>query len=180
MKTKKLLFALLAVALMIGACNTVTDLADVTFDAELKADLNCEVPPGSFKSGINGAFSVSETIDPLSDPEVEKYVDNIKSWEVTSVTGEILSVSKEGVNLLSANVEVFSNNHNASWQISNTPLVVGETITLDNGNGQWNTIDNILGDKDVFTISASGETDQDDVTFVIQVIVQTKITANPL
>lgn len=180
MTTKKLLFAFLAVALLIGACNTVSDLADVTFDAEFKADLNCEVLPDSSRSGINGTFASSDTINPLSNSEVEKYIDKIKEWEVKSVTGEVLSVSKEGVNLLSANVEVFSDNHNASWQISNTPLIVGQTITLDNGNGQWDTIDSIMSDKEVFVVSISGETDQSDVTFVIRVTIQTKITANPL
>ena len=180
MRTKKLLFALLAIALMIGACNTVEDLADVTFDAEFKADLNCDVPPGSFKSGLNGVFSASETIDPLADPEVEKYIDKIKSWEVTGVTGEILSVSKDSVNLLNAHLEVASANHSASWQIPATPLVVGQQIVLDNSDGQWDTIDSILGEKKVFTISVDGATDEDDVTFIIRVILKTKVTANPL
>ena len=180
MKTRNLLFALIAVSLVIVGCNQAKDLADVTFDAEFKADLNCDVPPGSFKSGIDGAFSATETIDPLADPTVEKYIDKIKSWETTSVTGEILSVSKEGVNLLGAELEVFSANHSANWQIPNTPLAVGQTITLDNDNGQWDTIDTILGEKDVFTISVNGSTDQDDVTFVIRIIVKTRVTANPL
>jgi len=180
MKIKKLLFALLAVSLIVGACNKVKDLADVTFDAEFKVDLNCEVPPGSLKSGIDGAFAASMTIDPLSDPTVEKYIDKIKNWEVTGLTGEILSVSKEGVNLLGADLEVFSANHSTVWHIPATALVVGQKITLDNGNGQWDTIDTILGENKVFTVSVNGTTDQDDVTFVIRVIIKTRVTANPL
>ena len=180
MNIKTLFFGLLAVALMISACKTVDDLTEVTFDVEFKADLNCEVPAGSFKSGIDGTFSASETIDPLSDPDVEEYIDEIKSWEVNGVTAEILSVSKEGVNLLNAELKVFSDTHTAVWNMSNVPLVVGQTVTLDNGNGQWDTINSILGEKKVFTVSVNGATDKDDVTFVIQVIIQSSVTANLL
>ena len=180
MKIKTLLFAILAGVLMISACKKVGDLTEVKFDAEFKADLNCEVPPDSFKSGINGAFSASETIDPLADPNVEKYLDKIKSWNVESVTAEILSVSKEGVNLLNADLKVFSEAHTALWNMSNIPLVVGQQATLDNGNGQWDAINSILGEKKVFNVTVNGATDKDDVTFVIRVIIKTKVTANPL
>ena len=180
MNIKNLFFGLLAVAFTISACSTVDDLTKVTFDVEFKADLNCEVPAGSFKSGIDGAFAVSETIDPLSDSVVEEYIDKIKSWEVNSVTAEILSVSKEDVNLLNAEVKVFSDAHSAVWYMSDIPLVVGQKTTLDNGNGQWDAIDSIFGDKKVFTVSVDGTTDKDDVTFVIQVVINSTVTANPL
>jgi len=180
MKTRNLLFVLIAVSLVIAGCNQAKDLANVTFDAEFKADLNCEVPPASFKSGIDGAFAASKTINPLADSTVEKYIDKIKSWEITGVTGEILSVSKEGVNLLGAELEVFSANHSTAWHIPATALFVGQKITFDNGNGQWDTIDAILGEKDVFTVSVNGSTDQDDVTFVIRLIIKTRVTVNPL
>lgn len=180
MKTKKTLFVFLALAFAIGSCSKVTDMADVTFNTEFKADLDCEVPSGSFKLGSNGIFAASETIDPLADTTVEKYIDKIKAWEITGISGEILSVSKAGVNLLDADLEVFSENHVASWHIPTTPLIAGQEIELDNSDGQWDTINLILGEKQEFTVSVNGETDEDDVTFVIRVIMKSKVTANPL
>ena len=178
MKIKIVLFAVLATVLMMGACKTVEDLNEVNFDADFKADLNCVVPPASLKSDINGAFSASETIDPLSDPDVEKYIEHIKSWNVASITAEIISVSKEGANLLNAEVKVFSDEYKAVWNIPAIPVAVGQKTTLDNGNGQWDAVNNILGEKKVFTVSVNGATDEDDITFTVRVTIKTKVTAN--
>lgn len=180
MKTRNLLFALLAIALFIGSCNQVDDLTDVTFDAEFHADLDCEVVPGTLKSGINGTFSAGATIDPLADSTVEKYIDKIKSWEITSLKGEILSVTKEGANLLSAQIGVSNANHAAAWQVENTPLVVGQEIILDNANGQWDSVNQILAEKQIFTVAATGTTDEDDMSIVIRITIKSKVTANPL
>lgn len=180
MKTKNLLFALLAIALIISSCNQVDDLTDVSFNTEFKADLDCEVIPDTLRSGINGTFSAAATIDPLADSTVEKYIDKIKSWEIINLKGEILSVSKEGANLLSANIGVSNANHSTAWQIGNTPLVVGQQITLDNANGQWDSVNQILAEKQIFTVVATGTTDEDDMSFVIRVTIKSKVTANPL
>lgn len=180
MKTRNLLFALLAIAFFIGSCNQVDDLTDITFNTEFTADLNCEVVPGTLKSGINGTFSASATIDPLADSTVEKYIDKIKSWEITNLKGEILSVSKEGANLLSAQIGVSNANHSATWQIGSTPLVVGQEIVLDNANGQWDSVNQILAEKQIFTVVATGTTDEDDMSFVIRLTINSKVTANPL
>ena len=179
MKIKIVLFAVLATVVM-GACDKIIN---VTFDSDIKADLEVYVPEDSFKSGIDGAFSVSETVDPLSDPEVKKYIDNINGWDVTGVFGEVISVSKEGVSLISADIEVFSDNDNAIWHLPappSLPLVVGQTISLDNTNGQWDAINNILDEKKEFTISLSGATDQGDITFVIRITISTEVEASAL
>lgn len=180
MKTKNLLFAFLAIALIIGSCNKVEDLTDVTFNTELYADLDCEVVPDVLRAGIDGTFAAGATIDPLADSTVEKYIDKIKSWEITSLKGEILSVSEEGANLLSANIGVSNANHSASWTVGNTPLAVGQQIVLDNANGQWDSVNQILAEKQVFNVAATGTTDEDDLSFVIRITINSKVTANPL
>jgi hypothetical protein len=180
MKMKTVLFALLAAVLMMGGCDKIVN---ITFDSDIKADLEVYVPEDSFKADINGAFSVSKIVDPLSDPEVEKYINNIKGWDVTGISGEVISVSKEGVSLVSADIEVLSDNDNATWHLPAPPaipLVVGQEISLDNTNGQWDAINNILNEKKEFTVSMSGVTDQGDVTFVIRIIISTEVEASPL
>jgi hypothetical protein len=177
MKIKTVLFALLVVVFVIGGCKTVDDLNEITFDANFKADLVCDVLPGSLKSDINGTYSASETIDPLADPNVEEHIDNIKSWNVVGVTAEIVSVSKPGVNLLNAEIKVFSSNHSAIWNIPGLPLTVGQNATLGNENGQWDEINAILAEKNVFTVSGTGTTDDDDFTFTVRVSIKTKVTA---
>ena len=180
MKVKILVLALLAVALVIGGCNKIKELADVTFDADFDVDLDVNVPPGTLRAGSNGAFSTTTTIDPLADSTVEKYIDKIKGWEITSLTGKIVRVSKPGVTLQNAELQVYSENFNASWYLPVTPLTKNQIITLDNSDGQWDAVENILGEKKVFTVSAEGATDEDDFSFTIRVFVKSRVTANPL
>lgn len=166
-------------SLILVSCKKVKSLADVTFDSTFTADLDCVVPPTSARD-IDGTFSTSAVIDPASDPDVAEYLDNIVGYEILSITATVTSVSVDNANLLSGTATVFNNSSNASWQLSNVPLTVGSNIPLGNENGQWNTVDQILMSGQEFTVSLSGETDEDDFTFTLQVAIETEVTANPL
>ncbi len=178
MKITKIAMAMLFAAIIVSSCKTVNDALDVTFDTSFKSDLNIDVPAGT-KADINGSFSESATIDPMGDPNVAKYADNIKSFEVTAITGKIVAINKD-VNISNFNIAVASATMNASWNFPSVAVTQGTELTLSNDDGQWDTINSILGDKDVFTVSASGETDQDDVQFSLQITISTRVTANPL
>ena len=166
-------------SLILVSCNKVKSLADVKFDAKFTADLDCVVPPSSLRE-IDATFSQSEVIDPTSNPDVAEYIDNIVGYEINSITATITSVSVDNTNLLTGTASVFNNSSNASWQFSNVSLVVGNSVTLGNENGQWNTVDQILMTGQPFTVMVSGETDEDNFTFTVQIVIDTEITANPL
>ena len=173
-KLNRLLIAFVITLLVFAGCEKAKEALDVTFDATFHADLNVEVPVAD-----RGSFYASETIDPLADPNIEKYLDKIKSWEIQEVTGEIIEISKN-ITLVTADLIVYSASKSATWHFENEALFLGKTLTLDNANGQWDTIALILDEKTVFTIDISGSTDQDNVTFTIRVTIKTKVTANPL
>jgi hypothetical protein len=175
----KIMTVVFLASIIIVGCKKVKSLADVTFDQTFTADLDCVVPPAATRD-INGTFNASAVIDPASDPDVAEYLNNIVGYEILSVIGTITSVSKDNVNLLSATGSVFNNSSNASWQFTNVPIVVGGTLTFGNENGQWGTVDQILMTGQVFTVSLSGTTDEDDFTFTVEVAIETEITANPL
>ena len=173
-KLNRFLMAIVITTLVFAGCEKAKDALDVTFPADFQADLNVEVLAGS-----RGPFYASETIDPTADPEIAKYLNKIKSWEIQEVTGEIIDISKN-VTLVTADLNVYSVTHYATWHFQNEALFLGKTLTLDNANGQWDTIALILDEKTVFTIDVSGSTDQNNVTFTIRVTIKTKVTANPL
>lgn len=173
-KINYLLALMLLTGLVFTSCNKVKDLADVTFNASYDADLNVAIP-----AARNASFETEVTIDPAADEEVQTYLDNIKSFEVQSMTATITSISKD-VTLVTADLTVFNSSKTATWHMENLPLTVGASIPLDNDNGQWDTVNQIFADKTAFTVKLVGETDEGDVTFTLQVSITTKITANPL
>lgn len=176
MKNLKILsLVVLLIGLVFGSCKKVEEALDVTFDATYDTDLNVDVPAVA----RNVSFSASSTIDPASDPDVSKYWDKIKKFEVQEVTGVITSISKE-VTLVSADLTIANDSRTAKWTFNNVPLTVGTKLTLDNSGGQWNTVDQILQDKKVFTVRINGEVSEGGVQFTILVTIKTKVTANPL
>ncbi len=177
----KLLFTAILVSglLFSTGCDEVKSLLDVKFDANYTVDLNMNVPAESSTKAVQSSFSGSATIDPTSNSDVAKYLDLIKSWEVTGLTGTFKNVTKEAV-LESGTITFSSDAGTATWTFTNVAIKNGATFTLDNTNGQWDEIDKILSAKKEFTISGEGKTDIDDFSFTISVAVNTTVTANPL
>ena len=181
MKMKMLFATILLSGLMFSTgCKKVKSLLDVQFDANYTVDLNMTIPPasGTTKS-IQSAFQGSATINPTSNSEVAKYLNLIKTWHVTNLTGTFKNVTKEAV-LQNGTITFSSDAGTATWNFTNVPIKNGGSFSLDNNNGQWTELDKILGAKKEFTVTVSGKTDIDDFSFTMSVKVESTITANPL
>ncbi len=177
----KIFFAavLLSGLLFTTGCQKIKSLLDVKFDANYTVDLNMTVPAaGSIKS-VQSAFEGSATIDPTTNSDVKKYLNLIKTWEVTGLTGTFKNVTKEAV-LETCTLTFSSDAGTATWTKTNLPIKNGSSFTLDNSNGQWDELNKILSAKKKFTVTVSGKTDIDDFTFTMEIEVKSTITANPL
>ena len=96
--TIQALFLAVAVAGMMS-CEKLKSVADVEFDTAMSTDLDIAVEQ-AVKSTLDGfSYSAEAAIDPTSDPEVKKYADKIKKYEVTSLTVTVTGVSESGVTL---------------------------------------------------------------------------------
>ena len=176
MKKVSYLFAtLILTAIIFTGCSKVKELADVKFNVNYDTDLKVVVPLGARTAG----FDVETQVDPTADEEVQKYLDKIKGFEIQQMSAKVKEISKD-VTLVTADFSVFTDDKNATWHMENLPLTVGATIQLGNENGQWNTVNQIFDEKTTFTVKLKGETDEDDVTFIIEVSMVVKIIANPL
>lgn len=180
MKTlTKILFLLAFVALVTPGCEKAKDLLDVKFKADFKTDLNVDIPAGTLRS-LNASFYEEATIDPNSNSDFAQYANNIKDIQINGVTAKVLAINKN-VTLTSTNLTVSSTGLNSGvWTYSNLPITVGTELTLGNENGQWDNVQAILNSQNVFTVVLSGEADQDDVQFTLEVTISTTITANPI
>ena len=178
--TRFLLSILVVTGLAFTGCEESQSLLDVTIEADYESDLDIVVSPSTLKAGINGVFSSSTTIDPLSNAQVAEYANNIKSVEIIEARGTITSVSKDAM-MLVADMDISSNDlPHAAWLYNDVPIEVGSVIELTNENGQLDKLSDILNAKEVFTINLSGQTDEDDLTFTMSVFLKARITANPL
>ena len=175
MKIKHIGLVILLFTIVFSGCKKVEDALEVTFDTTLTKDLNIDVP-GDTKSGVTGTFDESVTIDPNDDANFAEYKEMIKNIEVSEVTGKITSVTNGDFNVSNLNITVGT----AQWTFANVAVTQGASLTLDNANGQWDTIKSLLNGKEAFTATATGTTDKDDVKFTIQIKIKAKVTANPL
>ncbi len=178
----KTLVIFLFIGIPFSSCDSIESLTDVDFNSQLSADLNVVVPQAvSYKytqtGGVN--FSEEETIDPLSDSNIKKYLDKLKSFDVQEITGTVKRVSKP-VTIETGTITISQGSQVASWSISNFDVVSGAQIILDSGEGQWNTVNQILKTKNKFTAKIMGTVDNYDVSFTINVLIKVKVVANPL
>ncbi|HDO06352.1 MAG TPA: hypothetical protein ENG85_01580, partial [Bacteroidetes bacterium] len=127
-------------------CEKVKSLLDMKFDANYTVDINVSVPASASIEAVQGSFSESATIDPTENPDVSKYLNLIKSWTVTRLTGTFKDVSKEAV-LNNGTISFSSDADTATWNFTNVAIKNGGTFTMDNTNGQWTEFDKILSAK---------------------------------
>jgi hypothetical protein len=179
MKSKiKIFFILLVFAGLMGC-----ELLNVDFDTELSSDLNINVQDSGTKSSINEyGYTASTTLDPLSDKEVKKYKDKIEDYDVKSLTATVTYVSKPDVKLLAGTFfEMYDSKDKARWTLtSDFDVTVGAEYTLDNSEGQWDTLRTILKRNSVFTIASEGAANTNNITIVFKVNIGVTVTANPL
>jgi hypothetical protein len=178
---KKLILTLSAIfismVLFVG-CDKVDDLNTVKFDASFTGDVTCNTAGGLKSSLNNPVFAGSAVIEPTSDPNVNIYLSNIKSYDIQSVKATITSMSQENVTLIAADLDIYNFQHMAKWSFQNELLTTGKTLTFGNETGQWDIVGDILKDGQEFTVQLIGEADFSGVTFTVKVEIETKVEAN--
>ena len=175
---------LVLLGLSFSSCEEVESLTDVKFNATFGGDIRIVIEDcGQVGEGrvddLGCSFSGSIPVNLRSDPDVDKYYSDLKDFDILGVTGEVKSVSGGPV-IINGTLSISAGQMKASWIIDNFTVESGARITLDNANGQWDTVNKILDSKKDFTISIDGKSDKGNVSFVIYVEIRTKVTANPL
>ena len=168
-------------------CEQIKSLADVNFDVTFTADLPVTVPgEGQLKSldeGMAGyRFTESESVNPLSNEDINEYKDKIKGWQNKGVTLTVISV--ESAPVVVSNVVLTVNNGNAATE---AVFEILEPWTINNGSlHTFTDTENIskliaiLNAKKVFTVKIVGDSDTGSITIQFQYAQEVTVTANPL
>lgn len=173
----KLFLSLILIGVVISSCNEAKEVLDVKFVADYETELDVIVTPGT--KSTNGVFDISETIDPNSNSEYAQYASTITGINITEAKGTVQSINPV-VNIVSANLTVSNATRTATWTFSNLEISEGTVLLLGNENGQRDTVEDILMDQDVFTVSMTGVTDVDSAEFNILISINSEISANVL
>ncbi len=177
--TKLFLGLLILTGIVFTGCKEASELVDVKFAANYETELNVAVTPSTTAKVTNGVFAVTKTIDPTTNSDYEKYLNNIKGVNITSVSGLILSVNPD-MTLLQTNLSITNGTRTATWTYDNLSIVEGTIITLDNNNGQWDEVEQMLMEKEPFTVSLSGTASEENADFVVLISFESEVTANPI
>jgi hypothetical protein len=164
---------------IIGFTACDKSVLDVNFDTDYSANFDINISP---KKNDPGKFYESISLNPKSDPDVNKYWNNIKNITTNGITFRIENTSiSENFKLLNDTISIENSDKYAEWVFEKIDVTSDSlSFNLDNNNGQWNTVENIIKDGKEFTIKFTGQSDVDEVNFDAIVTINTEITANPL
>lgn len=163
------------IAVLIGFASCEKDLLDVKFDAEYTSDFNVEVDSSKGKA----AFMHIDTIDPASDEEVKKYLENIKEWDLQEYSAKFLNLSQD-FNLENVYFRIISGEIEAEWFFENVSVKEATVIVLEDLNGQFAKVNTIFKKAEPFVVEFSGVTDKSNLTFDTEAKIKAKVTASPL
>lgn len=175
----KLFLGLILTSILVTGCKEAEEILYVNFNANYETEFDVVVPSSGLKAGIDGTFTVNETIDPTTNSDYLLYIDNIREVDITEVSGEVISINKN-ITLQSVNLNVSNNSHSASWSFTNEAIQVGTILILDNDQGQWDEMTQIMLGAVPFTVNIAGEVDDEDVEFTVLFTLKSVVTASPL
>ncbi len=179
-------FLLFFMSLMFSNCEKIKDLTDVDFDASLKADIQATSVAGEYMNLLKVSeayypFSGSAVIDPTSNSDIKKYWKKIRKWEVKKITVRIKSIS-EPTNLIKGDLTISDESTESillQKHVEDMPLSNGTTVLTLTGS-DWSKIIKALDSKHSLMVEVSGALDKPSVNVTFQVILDLKVTANPL
>ena len=176
-------FVALFLATSLGSCDKIEELADINFDAELSSPtmtLSPPPPPIGKTMGDGGySFNETSTIDPSSDSDIEKYLNNIKNWDIKSITINFIEVTESGTKLDEGTIIGLE----GSGIIANLEFPQGLDIhsgyVYDVPSTFFNKVEDVLNTKKSFIVRVKGGTNN-YAQIKLMVTIDVKITANPL
>ena len=172
---------LAAFLLFMSNCDNAGNPADVTFEVTLPATLQIAAP-------TTAEITESVVLDATADPEIQKYLDKIKGYEITQ-----MQFSIEDYDSSTGDEIYFSGNIGFSRIIDVKPfktcLIQNMPVThwagtgyfdIDTCNDLFNEVSDLLLSDNGIKIYLTGTFSNAPLSFTLRVRIKVKVTANPL
>ncbi|MEN8156362.1 MAG: hypothetical protein ABFS10_05375 [Bacteroidota bacterium] len=166
-------------ALGLASC----DMFNVDVDTTLSGELDIVVEEGVTKSTLDAPyeFADSVTIDPGSEDDISEYTDQIVGVAVENIYAVVSSVSETGVSFLAGSTfYIYNSTDSADFPLpADWPIVVDDTLTLDDVGGSYSDVADILENiEEPFTLKMTGTSSHEGVTVTITVDVESIYEVN--
>lgn len=173
-------FAILACVSLIN-CDDAKEALDVSFSRDISTTL-------SIASATTNEANYNILLNAELDPEIQKYADNIKSYEITKLMIGIENYNSPLEDEIYFNGSLgfgkkSSTSPESSCPISNLPITnyAGTGNFEINGcNNLLNSIAGMMKDENSVRVFLIGATSKAPVYFDVKIIATVKVTANPL
>ena len=178
---KKFLVNLLPILLVFASCDKADELLDVSFETTLSKTL-----PVSVVS--TDEMTTSIAFDATSDPEIMKYADKIKSYEITELTFAIENYSSALSSEIYFNGVFGFSKITASIPLKTCPIsplnithVAGTgAFDVDPCTSLANDMAQLFAEDNALKIYLKGAYTKEPLSFNLLVTIKAKIIANPL
>ena len=181
MKTYHSLLPILFLSAGFFACDKVEELADINFNTTVTTTL-----PVAAINTDEATYSI--LLNATSDPEIQKYADKIKKYEITELLVAVENYSAATTDEIYFNGDLGFGTIN-STQAASTCSISNLNVTHVKGTGDFafNACNSILPDiADMLTadnaakVYLSGAFTKAPLSFDLNITAKVKVTANPL
>ena len=165
-------------------CDKKTNLVDVNFNAKYDASLDKQVPVNTGKTGA-ASYVISDTIDPLSNPDMATYAAQIQTINVTDIAGIVGAgaptadtVWFDTCSISISNAGFANSPLTVSWHFAHESLTPGKVIALSNQYGEYNTLKQIFHAQNKFVVKMEAVASYDNVFIPFLVRINNAIVAS--
>jgi hypothetical protein len=151
------------------------------FNTDIKLDVPFEVTFDVVATPGKGVFSVVDTIDVLSYPQLAQYTELIQSINIQDIEVEVISLTPDTIVLTSCNMMAAAGTlPSTSWSLSNEQLTAGRIFNLDNSNNQLTSAHTIFTSQLPIAINLNGVVDAETAQFTLKVTFNSEVVVSPL
>lgn len=185
MKNLGIVASVILLSASLTSCEKVKGIFDVDVETTMSGELDIIVPESAKKAAGPYDFSTSTVVDPMDYGDVAENEERIKSITADGIIATVksLSIGDKDINELVLTEVTFTIDNGkigASWtRKEEWPIQPGSKLTLEDIQGIYDEVDEILTSVAPFDISCTGKSSLDGVSFVIAIDIDCTITGNP-
>lgn len=173
MKPRQLFILLVLGIFLLPTCKNNDADGNMDMDMTLEGHMDIIVPPARGPVEFGGFAD----IDPTAHSDFMEHFDSFEDVQLIGLSAEVLDVSLPDVVINWINFRIHHSADEANWSFTDIPVDPGQVITLDNANGQWDTVKKIIKKKEIFFITVNGESSHGNVHFTLIIQNKIKLTA---
>lgn len=168
------------------SCEKVKDIFDVDVETTMSGDLDIDIPESALKAAGPYEFDTLVVVDPMDYGDVAENKDRIES-----ITADGIIATVDAVQIGDKNIEdlvltdvaftIDNGSISATWtKMEEWPIQVGSKLTLEDIQGIYSEVNEMLTSIDPFTITCKGKSSLKGISITIVVDINCTVTGNLL